>query len=118
MTYVGLWARAFVFTCAVELAVAVPLLRRAEPGRARRLAAVLLANVASHPAVWFVFPELGLAYDPMMIAAEAWAVLSETAAYLVVFPALGLRRALAIAALANAASYGLGAVTRALVGLP
>lgn len=118
MSYAAQWARAFLFTLAVELAVATPLLARVEAGLARRLGAVLIANLASHPAVWFLFPALGLAYDPMMALAEAWAVGSEALVYLVVFPSLGLRRGLALAALANAASFALGVVTRALLGFP
>ncbi len=116
MSYVEHWARAFAFTCAVELAVATPLLRRVEVSRSRRLAAVMLANVASHPAVWFVLPELGLRYQPMVALAEAWAVAAEVAAYAIVFPALGARRALGVSAVANAASFGIGLVVRALTG--
>ena len=117
MTYVAAWARAFAFTLAVELAVAAPLLRSVEPSARRRLAAVTLVNVASHPAVWFVVPALGLPYAPMIAIAEAWALLCELAGYLVVFPRLGARRAFGVAALANAASFGLGVVARELFGL-
>ncbi|MCC6663899.1 MAG: hypothetical protein IT375_09150 [Polyangiaceae bacterium] len=113
VTYVGWWARAFLVTVGSELCVAPWVLDRAEP-RGRRLAAVLAANVLSHPAVWFVFPELGLSYTRMLVAAELWAVGSEVLLYRLVFPKLGWPRALAASALANAFSVGAGLLLRAL----
>ncbi len=113
MTYVALWAKAFGFTLGAEFALAPWLLPRDEPLR-RRLAAVLAANVLSHPAVWFVFPELGMAYAPMLICAELWAVGSELLLYRLVFPQLRWRRALAVSALANALSMGVGLLLRGL----
>jgi hypothetical protein len=113
VSYVGFWARAFLLTVGSELAVAPWLLPPDEP-RWRRLAAVGAANVASHPAVWFVFPELGLAYTPMLVLAELWAFGSEVLLYRLVFRTLSLRRAIAVSALANAASLGLGLALRSL----
>lgn len=111
MTYVGLWARAFLLTLGSELALAPWLLDGAE-SRRRRIAAVAAANVLSHPAVWFVFPELGLTYTPMLIVAELWAFGSEALLYRLVFPTLPWRQAIAVSALANALSLGLGLVLR------
>ncbi len=75
---------------------------------------MVAANVLSHPAVWFVFPELGLSYTPMLVAAESWAVGSEVLLYRLVFPALSWRRAVAVSALANAVSVGVGVLLRSL----
>lgn len=113
MTYVGLWARAFALTLGSELALGPWLLPR-EESRQRRLAAVTAANVLSHPAVWFVFPELGLGYTPMLILAELWAFGSEALLYRLVFPAVPWRQAVAVSALANALSLGLGLVLRGM----
>ena len=44
----------------------MPLLRAAEPRVARRLAALLLVNLATHPLVWFLFP--GLAARSLSVA--------------------------------------------------
>jgi hypothetical protein len=71
-----MWFHAFLLTLGVELCIAPWLLPRSEP-RWRRLSAVIVANVASHPAVWFVFPRLGLGYVRFVTLAEIWAFGSE-----------------------------------------
>jgi hypothetical protein len=102
------WLRAFALTVAIEAAVAVPLLARAEPHLARRLAAVLLVNLATHPLVWFLFPGVAARSTVRLALSEVWALTAETGAYLVVWPRLGARRAFATSLLANAASFILG----------
>jgi hypothetical protein len=108
--FVLAWARAFAVTVGVELAVAAPLL----PGpRAPRVLLVALANLASHPAVWFVFPDLGLGYAAWLVLAELWAVAVEAIAYRVLLPGVTTRRALLVALAANAASLAAGLGLRA-----
>ena len=102
------WLRAFALTVAVEALVATPLLRPAEPRVARRLGALLLVNLATHPLVWFLFPGLAARYAIRVALSEAWAFGAEAGAYLVIWPALGARRALAVSLLANGASFGVG----------
>jgi hypothetical protein len=117
VSYLELWFRAFLVTVGAEALVAVPLLGRVERSRSRRVAALLLLNVASHPAVWFVFPELGQgrwSYSVTFLISEAWAVLLEAAGYQLIFPKLGWLRALAISALANGFSVAAGLALRAL----
>jgi hypothetical protein len=112
--FVLLWLHAFALTLAIELAVAYRPLAPAERGRLRRLAAIALANLASHPAVWFVFPELAPGHpDATLALSEAWAVASELLIYRLIFPRLSWRRAAVIAALANAASFAIGWALRA-----
>ena len=113
MLYVLAWFKAFLLTVLVELAVAVPLLREHEPSPWRRAGIVAFAQLASHPAVWFIFPELRIGWSWIIGFAEVWAVLSETAYYALVFRGLGGRRAFGVAALANGVSYGLGLLLRA-----
>ncbi len=115
--YLYLWWRAFVFTQGVELCVAAPLLAPSGASRARRLGAVLAASTMTHPAVWFIFPELGLGAGLTLALSEAWAVMGEWGLYALCFPKLSASRSFAAAALANAASLGLGLGLRA-VGLP
>lgn len=111
--YVIAWARAFALTLLVEAPIAEVGLRPLGP-RSRRLALFLVANIASHPAVWFVFPELGLSSRAWLIAAELWAVAIEAFAYATQgHPAIGPRRALTTAVVANAISLGLGLVLSA-----
>jgi hypothetical protein len=116
--WVTLWFRAFLVTVVVESAVATPLLK----GHAwtRRLGALLLVNVATHPIVWFVIPVLtrrSLSWTQSVIVSETWAILGETAAYRLIFPDLSWKRCLAISALANLASTAIGLALRAL-GVP
>lgn len=111
MIRVLLWARAFLITVAVESLIATPLLREGQTPVAplpRRLGVVCFAQVMSHPAVWFIFPALGLSYTTSLVLAETWAVVSELVFYRVVFPELPWKRAIAVSVLANAASFGVG----------
>jgi hypothetical protein len=75
---------------------------------ARRLAALLLVNLATRPLVWFLLPGLAARYTIRVAVSEAWAFGAEAGAYLVIWPRLGVRRAFAISVLANGASVGVG----------
>jgi hypothetical protein len=116
MPLVALWFKAFLLTVLVEVPIATALLRPAEPRRARRVALVLFANVASHPAVWFIFPELGLPHLPTLVLAEAWALLSEALFYRLVFEKTDAVEAVGIAAVANGASFAIGLLVHAATG--
>ncbi len=116
MTYLGLWGRAFALTFGVELGIVAPLLPRSSPIW-RRVGAVACANVASHPAVWFVFPELVQSHFWMVVAAEFWAFASEVLVYRLVFVDITWRRAVGLSAVANGASLLAGLALRAL-GVP
>jgi hypothetical protein len=125
MAFVLLWCQAFALTCALEAAVALPLLRPPAPsppfGWGRRVAAVFVVNLASHPAVWFVFPELGAGHPDLTLAlSELWAFGSELLIYRLVFPfpALSWRRAAVTAGLANAVSFATGWALRATAQWP
>lgn len=111
--YIEHWFRAFAFTLTVEALIVTLALPNVEPVW-RRLGAATFAQVASHPAVWFIFPRLGMSYSSMVLVAEAWAVVSELLIYRLVFRELSWLRAFGVAALANGASYGLGLLLRAL----
>ena len=103
------WARAFALTLGVELLVAPPLLGP-PASRARRVAAPGLANLASHPLVWLVIPELGLPWPAWVVVAELWAFTVEAASYTLI---LGRpRRALVAALCANVVSLGVGLALR------
>jgi hypothetical protein len=103
------WLRAFLLTIVVEVPVAAWLLRRAEPELWRRAALVFFANLASHPLVWFVWTQVLLVGTPgYVIAAEAWAIAIEAIFYVVAFRGLGVRRAVLVSVIANAASFAVG----------
>ncbi len=111
MTLVELWLRAFAVTLAVELVVAAPALR--DRGLPTRVASVGIANLASHPIVWFVFLRLGLSFEVRHVLSEAWAIGLELGIYVLLFPAIGVRRAAAVSLLANGASLAVGIALRA-----
>ena len=114
IAYISLWFRAFAVTSFSEAALATPLLKRGEPSWKRRLSVVLLVNVASHPAVWFIFPELGMSYMARLVLSEAWAVGLEAWAYRLIFPKITRKRAVVISLLANALSVAVGLSLRSL----
>jgi hypothetical protein len=105
LDFVLRWLVAFGVTVAVEVPIVTLLLPRAGRPRGRRVALALVAQAASHPAVWFVFPELPLRYAALIALAESWAVLSEAAIYRALGDGVGWRRAFGVSLLANGASY-------------
>jgi hypothetical protein len=112
--WVTAWLRAFGLTLLVELPIAVALLARVEPRALRRAAAVVAANLATHPLVWFLFPALTLARSARFGLSELWALLAEAIIYVIVWPALRFRRALLISLAANGASVLAGLVLAAV----
>jgi hypothetical protein len=108
--WVTAWLRAFGLTLFIELPVATALLAAVEARAWRRGAAVLAANLATHPLVWFLFPGLALGRPARLALSEAWALVAEAALYLTVWPALRLRRALFVSLVANGASAVAGLV--------
>lgn len=111
MILVVAWLRAFALTTAIELAVAFPLLGRQQHA-GRRIGAILFAQLASHPLVWFMWPELRMARWLYLVVAESWAVVVELLLYWLVFSKLSWRRAALVALLANAASFSVGLLLR------
>jgi hypothetical protein len=103
------WFAAFLLTLVVEVPVVLVLVWGVVPDRPRLVALVVFANLASHPAVWFVFTQLFLVGTlEYLAAAEAWAVGVEALFYMVTVQRLGPRRALGVALSANAASFAVG----------
>jgi len=110
------WWRAFAITLLVEIAVATPLLARVEARIARRIGLIVVANLATHPLVWFLFPGLAFGRATRLALSEAWAVGAELAIYLIVFPAIRLPRAAAVSLAANGASFAAGLALAGLIG--
>jgi hypothetical protein len=86
------------------------LLAPVEPRLARRAAGVVVANLCTHPLVWFLFPGLALGAGTRLALSEAWAVLAELAIYRIVWPALSIRRATLVSLAANAVSLAAGLI--------
>ena len=101
------WLFAFALTWLSELLVAVPLLA---PGAKlpRRIAAVSLAQLATHPSVWFIWPLFGWPRPLYLVIAEGFALCLEALVYRLVCERLAWSRAVAASALANGASVLVG----------
>ena len=120
----GEWLPAFLLTLCVEIPVALLALsagRTAIPRTEIPRAAVIvvLANLATHPVVWFVLTQVLLVGTPAYTAvAEAWAVVVEALFYAVAITGIRSRRAIAVAVVANGASFVVGRVWYAFGGGP
>ncbi len=101
------WLIAFAITMLSELVVALPVLA---PGgsRARRVAAICLAQLATHPAVWFIWPLLGLPRPLFILLVEGFALSAEALIYRFSFERRSWSRCFAAPSLANAASVFVG----------
>lgn len=108
MAVLHAWLLAFLVTTASELVVAAPLLAPSGASLPRRCLAVCLAQLATHPAVWFIWPLLGWSRPAYLCTAETFALLVEAVLYGAMFERLAWSRALAASALANAASLAIG----------
>lgn len=106
------WFRAFVLTLLVELLVLTPVLSKQDRKVGRCVATVTLAQVTSHPLVWFVIPVFGLPYLAYTCVAELWAVVVEAALYRLGYPSLTVTRAGLLSLAANAASVIVGLILR------
>ena len=106
---VSAWFPAFVVTVVVEGPIVWWFARGRETSVLRVGAAVLLANLASHPAVWFIFTQLFLVGTvSFTLATEAWAVCVEAVLYILALRGVGPWRAVAASLVANVASYLVG----------
>ncbi len=111
------WLRAFAITAAVEIPIVVALTRGTAFGPWRRAAVALFAQLATHPAVWFVFPYIvGLTGRESRWLSELWAFSAEACLYAVALPGVRPLRATGVSALANGASYATGLVLHAYAG--
>lgn len=109
------WPSAFFVTVLVEVPIIVALTRGIPWPIWRRAALALIAQLATHPIVWFFFPGIvGLTRRESLWLSELWAWLAEAAVYLVAFPRTSPLQATAISGIANAMSLATGLAVRAL----
>jgi hypothetical protein len=111
------WFRAFLITLCIEQVAAGWVLRREVP-LLRRISLIAVCNIASHPAVWLIFPELGAGLgwpgSLTLLVSEVWAFGLEALIY-GLFLGRGHGRTAAWAStFANALSLGIGLAIRTL----
>jgi len=103
------WFPAFLLTLAVEAPIVAFLVRRAEPDLLRLGVLIVFANLATHLVVWYVITQLLLVGTlGYTLVAETWATAAEAVFYKAAIRGLSVRRAIAVAVAANAASWAVG----------
>lgn len=102
------WLIGFGLTVLLEAPLVAWLLAAHEPSLRRRLELLLLANLLTHPLVWFFFPSLPLPRLGSLLLSEAWAFGLELYVYARLVPHPSWQRAATTSLLANATSWGLG----------
>lgn len=109
------WFPAYAITCLAEGLVILPAFRRTGMGPGRLLVLLLVVNLATHQAVWFVFTQLFLVGTAAyVIAAELWAVTVESVFWWAALRGVAVRRVVAAVLAANVASFVLGRVIQQL----
>lgn len=109
------WFAAFALTIAVEVPLVVLLVRDQRIELARLLVVVVMANLATHLAFWYVFTQLlDVGTLEYVLVGEAWAVAAEAVFFWAAFATLGLRRAALVAVITNAASFAVGELVRSV----
>ena len=105
----GLWFRAFLLTVAVEVPVVLALTRGSSASSGRRAFLVVAAQLMTHPLVWYVFPFLpNLPRSATFVMSELFAWAAEAAFYAAAGVTTSNLQAIAVSALANAASLTIG----------
>jgi hypothetical protein len=102
--YVGSWAFAFAVTLLIELPIVLRVLRPSGLPTSTLFAICLIANLTTHPVVWFVFPFLGLGTVGAFLLSEVWAFGLEIWVYDAAVRSVSKRRSIAASVAANLAS--------------
>lgn len=106
---VSAWFVAFVLTVAVETPIVVFLLRKLQSDLVRLGILIVVVNLATHLAVWFVITQVILVGTlGYTLVAETWAVAAEAVFCWAAIRGLSARRAVAVAVAANGASFLIG----------
>lgn len=102
------WLIGFALTLTIEAPWVLWLLKAHEPRLPRRWAALLFANLLTHPLVWFFFPTLPVPHPWALAASELWAFAGEWWFYGMFVRGLNSRVACTVSLAANLSSWSLG----------
>ncbi|MBW2276246.1 MAG: hypothetical protein JRF63_02070 [Deltaproteobacteria bacterium] len=113
-----IWWRTFLFTLAVEVPLFVLVARLGAD--CVKISPIVLAcagamgTCVTHPLLWFVWPHAGLSYTTYIISGELIVAVVETFTFFAIARPIRFSRAIAASFIANAGSYGLGALLQGL----
>lgn len=109
------WARAFALTQVIEVPIYTAIAWKKAP-LPRLIAAAFACTAVTHPLLWFVWPHVVTDYTAFVVSGELLIAVGESLLFFALIPRLDLPRAIGAAFVANATSYGMGQLLRA-VGL-
>jgi hypothetical protein len=109
MSYSGGWLYAFLLTAAIEIPVVLVLTYGNAISWRRRASFGLLAQLVTHPFVWFIFPTIpGITGRTALTLSELYAWFAEAAVYALAGVAPTSLSALGVAGVANGLSLAVG----------
>ena len=111
MPVIAIWFAAFVLTICIEAPVIWFIVGQAEWRAMRKIGTIVLANMATHPVVWFIFPLLPVSRFLTLAFSEIFAFVVEAWLYAMLFDGISLRRAALASGLANTLSFSVGYLT-------
>ncbi len=104
------WLIGFGLTLALEAPGVIVGLRGCEPNRARRVLALVFANLMTHPLVWYLFPSMPMARRVSLLGSELWAFGAESLFYASYVGRIGYARATLLSLAANGTSFLVGSL--------
>ena len=107
------WLRSLGFTLAVEVPVFV-LFARGQVPAGRAALAGAAGTLLTHPVLWFLWPRFFHDYTSFIVTGEILVAVIEGFTFFALARSLRLSRAISASFIANAASYGLGALLRSI----
>lgn len=107
------WLGLYAKTLAVEIPVYVWLTRGTVPPRRAALAALACSTI-THPILIYLWPRLFTDYQPYIVSGELLVAATEAVVFYLLARPVTWTRAVAVSFIANAASYGVGLLTRYL----
>ena len=104
------WLKSLIFTLVVEAPIFVLLARRDKVKIWLALIGGAVGTLVTHPALWFVWPHVIRDYALYIATGELIVAAVESFTFYLIARPISLKTAIAASFIANAASYGLGAL--------
>lgn len=104
-----MWLQSFLFTLAVEVPLFMLVAYKKVPAWKAALAGAA-GTCFTHPCLWFIWPALFHSYKAYVISGEILVATIESFTFFAIARPIPLSRAIAASFIANACSFGLGAL--------